>query len=109
VNDEDSTKIGTVAVIGAGNAGKAAAADLTLRGGRVRLFEFPNTPKARTTSRAMPGFDAKDYAGPAGARTHGSGSRRRAGPRLKRFSTERPQISPDKTREVHAAGYRPNC
>lgn len=33
--------ITTVAVIGAGNGGKAAAADLALQGKRVRLFEFP--------------------------------------------------------------------
>ena len=30
-----------IAVIGAGNGGKAAAADLTLQGKRVHLFEFP--------------------------------------------------------------------
>ena len=30
----------TIAVIGAGNGGKAAAADLALQGKRVRLFEF---------------------------------------------------------------------
>ena len=33
--------IETVAIIGAGNGGKAAAADLTLQGKRVLLFEFP--------------------------------------------------------------------
>ena len=33
--------ITTIAVIGAGNGGKAAAADLALQGKRVRLFEFP--------------------------------------------------------------------
>ncbi|TEU13515.1 MAG: hypothetical protein E3J21_18470 [Anaerolineales bacterium] len=31
----------TIAIIGAGNGGKAAAADLTLHGKRVRLFDFP--------------------------------------------------------------------
>lgn len=33
--------IETVAVIGAGNGGKASAADLALQGKRVRLYEFP--------------------------------------------------------------------
>lgn len=33
--------IGKVAVIGAGNGGKALAADLALQGRRIRLFEFP--------------------------------------------------------------------
>ena len=33
--------IHSVAVIGAGNGGKAAAADLALQGVQVRLFEFP--------------------------------------------------------------------
>ena len=33
--------IETVTIIGAGNGGKAAAADLALQGKRVRLFEFP--------------------------------------------------------------------
>ena len=33
--------IHTIAIIGAGNGGKAAAADLALQGQRVRLFEFP--------------------------------------------------------------------
>jgi len=33
--------IETIAVIGAGNGGKASAADLALQGKRVRLFEFP--------------------------------------------------------------------
>lgn len=31
----------TIAIVGAGNGGKAAAADLALQGKRVRLFEFP--------------------------------------------------------------------
>jgi len=34
--------INKVAVIGAGNGGRAAAADLALQGKRVRLFEFPD-------------------------------------------------------------------
>ena len=33
--------IENIVIIGAGNGGKAAAADLTLQGKRVRLFEFP--------------------------------------------------------------------
>ncbi len=33
--------IQNIAIIGAGNGGKAAAADLALQGKRVRLFEFP--------------------------------------------------------------------
>ncbi len=33
--------VNTVAIIGAGNGGKACAADLALQGKRVRLFEFP--------------------------------------------------------------------
>jgi len=33
--------IDAIAVIGAGNGGKASAVDLTLQGKRVRLFEFP--------------------------------------------------------------------
>jgi opine dehydrogenase len=33
--------INTVAVVGAGNGGKAVAADLALHGGEVRLFEWP--------------------------------------------------------------------
>jgi len=33
--------IATIAVIGAGNGGKASAVDLTLQGKHVRLFEFP--------------------------------------------------------------------
>ena len=33
--------IDTIAVIGAGNGGKALAADMALQGKRVRLFEFP--------------------------------------------------------------------
>ena len=33
--------IDTIAVIGAGNGGKASAVDLTLQGKHVRLFEFP--------------------------------------------------------------------
>jgi len=33
--------IDTIAVIGSGNGGKASAADLTLQGKHVRLFEFP--------------------------------------------------------------------
>jgi len=33
--------IETIVVVGAGNGGKAAAADLALQGKRVRLFEFP--------------------------------------------------------------------
>lgn len=33
--------IATTAILGAGNGGKAAAADLALQGKRVRLFEFP--------------------------------------------------------------------
>ncbi len=33
--------IENITIVGAGNGGKAAAADLTLQGKRVRLFEFP--------------------------------------------------------------------
>jgi opine dehydrogenase len=33
--------IQTIAIIGAGNGGKASAADLALQGKRIRLFEFP--------------------------------------------------------------------
>ena len=33
--------IDTIAVIGAGNGGKASAVDLSLQGKHVRLFEFP--------------------------------------------------------------------
>ncbi|MBM4048471.1 MAG: hypothetical protein FJ279_25490, partial [Planctomycetes bacterium] len=33
--------IETIAILGAGNGGKTAAADLALQGKRVRLFEFP--------------------------------------------------------------------
>jgi opine dehydrogenase len=33
--------IETIAIVGSGNGGKAAAVDLTLQGKRVRLFEFP--------------------------------------------------------------------
>jgi opine dehydrogenase len=37
--------IENIAIIGAGNGGKAAAADLTLQGKRIRLFEFPEYQK----------------------------------------------------------------
>lgn len=47
--------IETIAIIGAGNGGKAAAADLALQGKRVRLFEFPeyrgNVEKIMRTRR----------------------------------------------------------
>lgn len=33
--------IANITIVGAGNGGKAAAADLTIQGKRVRLFEFP--------------------------------------------------------------------
>lgn len=33
--------IGNITIVGAGNGGKAAAADLALQGKCVRLFEFP--------------------------------------------------------------------
>ncbi len=43
--------IQTLAIIGAGNGGKAAAADLALRGKRVRLFEFPDYAAALASLR----------------------------------------------------------
>jgi opine dehydrogenase len=42
---EVNPMIENIAVIGAGNGGKAAAADLTLQGKRIRLFEFPEYQK----------------------------------------------------------------
>mmetsp|Transcript_20507 Transcript_20507/g.32023 ORF Transcript_20507/g.32023 Transcript_20507/m.32023 type:complete len:522 (-) Transcript_20507:40-1605(-) len=44
----------TVAVIGAGNGGKAVAADLASQGKRVRLYQFPAYVKNITTLLQMP-------------------------------------------------------
>lgn len=50
--------IETIAIIGAGNGGKAAAADLSLRGKRVRLFEFPEYAQGLAAIREEQGIAA---------------------------------------------------
>lgn len=46
--------IKTIAIVGAGNGGKTAAADLSLRGKRVRLFEFAEFAGALDALRETP-------------------------------------------------------
>ena len=62
--------IQNIAIIGAGNGGKAAAADLTLQGKRVRLFEFSEyrgnveeiiTTAGRTFEEAFPEIEKNLY------------------------------------------------